>query len=431
MKNVECRLALGRALLAVALGYYAIPPASVQAGDWPQILGPERSGVATDEKLATRWPAGGPKKLWSKSIGMGYASAVVAGDNVIVFHRENSKEILQSLHTNGAERWKRSFPAYYRGGVNSDLGPRCTPVIDGNDVFAYGAAGDLYCVDLATGKPRWTRSLYEDYEASPGFFGAGSAPLVVDDRVLVNVGGKGKDGQGAGLVALDRKTGRTLWAKTNEGASYAAPIQLTYQQQPAALFVARLNAVAVRPADGKELFRFPFGKRGPTVNAATPVLADDLLFFTASYGIGGEMRRLTKDGLKTVWENDRSLSSQFATPVFHNAYLYGSHGREDIGQAELRCVEARSGKVQWSQPMGVAHVIRSGDLLLVQTTLGELKLLRANPKRFELLAAAEVATEPTKALPALADGRLYVRVTDEDDSKLMCFEVGATQGVVD
>lgn len=395
---------------------------TVTGGEWPQILGPSRSGVAENEKLTTSWPVGGPKKLWSKSIGMGYASAAIQGDQVIVFHRVGSDERLESLTLDGKTRWIRNFPAYYRGGVNNDLGPRCTPVIDGAQFFAYGAAGDLYCVSLADGKVRWNRSLARDYSAPDGYFGAGSAPIVSGDRVLVNVGARG-----AGLVAVNRVSGKTIWKRSDEGGSYSAPTAFMRQGKTAVMFVTRKNAVCIDPQDGTEHFRFPFGKTGPTVNAATPLFNDGLLFLTASYGVGGDMRRLAGGGLKKVWSNDRSLSSQYTTPVFYKDHLYGSHGREDIGGGEFRCVEAATGDVKWSQTFGVAHVIRSGNLLLTQSVDGRIGLLRANPARFEQLATAEVTTMETKAIPALANGRLYVRVNNGRSSELLCFEVGETK----
>ncbi len=305
--------------------------------------------------------------------------------------------------------------------MNADSGPRCVPLIHNGTVFAFGAAGDLYAVDLAKGEPRWTQPLYADLGGSEGYFGAGSTPIVVDDVLLVNVGGR----NGAGIVGLEPASGKILWKKTNESASYSSPTSFVRNGKSHVLFVTRMNVVALEPKTGNETFRFEFGKRGPTVNAATPLILDQQrLFVSASYGVGAMAATITDGGYQTIWQSDRSLSSQYATAVYHEGFLYGTHGREDIGVAEFRCVDARSGKIQWSQPgMGVAHVIRAADKLLITSTAGEIYLVRANPKQFELLGKAKVTGKTLRALPALSDGKLYLRDHGGDNGRLYCLDV--------
>jgi len=401
----------------------ALTTPTAKAGDWPQLLGPNRNGAAEGERLLDSWPNDGPKRLWSKPLGAGYAGVAIQSDRVIAFHRVGNSERVEAFSADGRPVWKQDYPAHYRGGINSDKGPRCTPVIANGQVFAFGAAGDLYCLALADGKKLWTRNLLEDHPAPDSYFGTGSTPVVSQGHVLVNLGARG-----AGLIALDHKTGETVWKRTDEAASYSSPIQLNTGNNNV-LFITRYNAVCVRPKDGKEIFRFQFGKRGPTVNAATPLFDDGLLFLTASYGIGAHAYQIKNDTASRVWSGDDAMSSQFATPVFFEGHLFGCHGREDIGPASFRCVDAKTGNVKWSEDgYGVAHVIRAGKMLLIQTTDGRIELLRANTARFERLAKAQVAEGSTKAIPAVSNGRLFVRQNSDArrgaEGKLICLQVG-------
>jgi outer membrane protein assembly factor BamB len=416
LTNKPSQLTAGGFLLLAAA---AITP-TTNAGDWPQLLGPNRNGVAQGEQLLDSWPDGGPTRLWTKPLGTGYAGVAIQGDRVVSFHRVGGSERVEAFTVGGELAWKQDFSANYRGGANPDDGPRCTPVIDGDQVLAFGAAADLYCVSLADGATRWIRNLSEDYSLPQSYFGVGSSPIVIGDRVLINLGARG-----AGLIALDRKTGETVWKQTDENASYSSPIAIQLNNNTNVLFITRYNAVCVQPKDGKEVFRFKFGKRGPTVNAATPLFHDGVLFLTASYGIGAQAHQIKEGAVAQVWADDRTLSSQYATAVLSDGYLFGCHGREDIGVAAFRCVDARTGEVKWSQDdFGVAHVIQAGPRLLIQTTDGRLELAKVNTTRFERIAHSQVAEGSTRAVPALADGRLFIRQNNGKQGALICLQVG-------
>lgn len=404
--------------LCAAVAFVMVFVASqLSAGDWPQILGTHRNGHADGEQLLEKWPSGGPKVLWRYPLGSGYAGAAVAGNRVIVFHRIGSSERIECLAADtGKSQWKTDFPSNYRGGVDPDLGPRCVPLIDGGKVFAFGAAGDLHAVELETGKELWSRSLYADYQGDEGYFGAGSTPIVVASRLLVNVGGRG-----AGIVALHLATGKTVWQASDEAASYSSPAAAGGNK---AIFLTRMNCALADATDGRVITLFAFGKRGPTVNAATPLIFDGKLFVSSSYGVGAELASLDSTTAKKIWANDDTMSSQYATPVQHNGFLYGIHGREDIGVAELRCIEAATGKVRWSKTgYGVAHLILAGDKLLIQKSDGQICLAAADPAKYRELATARVSSGPTRALPALSNGRLFVR-SGSGGGELICLEVG-------
>jgi outer membrane protein assembly factor BamB len=383
---------------------------AAHGGDWPQILGPSRNGVAQQEPPLTAWPASGPRRVWSSSIGAGFAGPAVVGNRVLSFHRVKNADRIACLDAaTGQPVWQTDFTASYAGGVNPDNGPRCVPLVHDSRVYLFGAAGSLHCVQLADGKTVWSREAYADFNGQEGYFGAGSTPVVADSKLLVNIGGRN-----AGIVAFDLANGNTLWKATDERASYSSPAIARVQDVPRVIFVTRLNCVALDPRNGQVAFSFPFGQTGPTVNAATPLIADGHLFLSASYGVGAKYSRLSAPPVE-VWANDESMSSQYSTCVYRDLHFYGIHGREDYQSGELRCIEAATGRVRWSAAAPLTgSLILVGDQLLILTTDGQLLLARAQPDKYTELARAKISRHLTRSLPALSQGRLYFR--DNADS---------------
>ena len=228
----------------------------------------------------------------------------------------------------------------------------------------------------------------------------------------------------AGIVALNVAAGTTAWKATDEGASYSSPTVAVLDPgaaTPTAIFVTRLNAVGLDPATGKVRFRFAFGQRGPTVNAATPLVIDGNLFVSASYGVGAVWAKLNRDSAQEIWRSDEVMSSQYSTCVYRDGALFGIDGRQDLPPAHLRCFDPRTRKVHWTENnFGTGNLILAGDKLLIQKTDGELVLAAADKTRFRPLARAQVLDGTAQPLPALSGGLLYVR----DDQTLKCLRVG-------
>jgi outer membrane protein assembly factor BamB len=400
--------------LGAALGFCAD---AVQGGDWPQIAGPNRNAVAVDESLADEWPGGKPKKAWEARVGSGFAGPAVADNLVVLFHREKSSDKLTAFDAiKGTPVWTTSFPSTFRPQIVEDDGPRAVPTIQDGAVFAYSAEGKLYCVELKTGKKRWERKTHEDFGASGGYFGAGSAPLADGKRVVVNVGG---DKKGAGVVAFNVDSGETEWTAVQDQASYSAPVLATVDGTRHLLCITRLNLVSLNPENGKERFRTPFGQRGPTVNAAIPIVRGSNAFLTASYGIGAEWISMTANSVDVVWQ-DEILSSQYTTPVLIDGTMYGVDGRQDGGPIALKCFDPETRQVHWSQSLPeYATLIGADGKLLVMQTDGTLKLVQMSKSGYKALGSAALLVGKTRALPALSNGRFYVR----NESTLACFDL--------
>ncbi|WP_439629191.1 PQQ-binding-like beta-propeller repeat protein [Gemmata sp.] len=390
---------------------------TVPAADWPQFLGPTRDGQSPETKLNWEWPKDGPPVAWKLDVGSGWASPVVAGGKVLLFHRVQDDEVLVALDpATGKEKWIAKYATKYRDDFGFDNGPRSTPCVHDGKVFTLGANGNLHAFDLATGKVLWARDVREEYKAVKGFFGIACSPLVVGGNLVLNVGGKG-----AGVVALDPATGKEKWKATDDAASYSSPTAAEIDGTAAAVFVTRFGLRVFDAATGKVMYEFAFRPRvNESVQAATPLVWKDEIFLTASYATGAALVRVKGGELAEVWANDKSLSSQYNTPVRAGDYLYGVHGRADIGTAALRCVEWKTGAEKWSAAnFGVASLVAADGGIVALTEAGDLVRFDATPDGYKERGRARLLDKPTRAAAALADGRLFAR----DGGKLVCVKL--------
>ncbi len=387
----------------------------LSAEDWPQFLGPRRDGSYQGKPLPD-WPADGPKQLWKKNIGSGYAGPAIAGGKLILFHRIDQEEIVDCLNaTTGQPIWRARYAADYVDDFRFDNGPRAVPAIVDGRVYTHGAHGVVHAWDLNTGKALWKLDARIQFKAPKGFFGFACSPLVSGNTVLLNIGGPQ-----AGIIGLDTASGKLRWRATQEAASYASPVLSLINNQAHAVFFTREGLVSVHPATGKVHFRHLWRPAmNASVNACTPVVLGNLVFASTSYGKGATVLAVQENDLETVWANDTSLSSHYASCVINNGFLFGFHGRQEAG-ADLRCVDFKTGRVRWSQPgLRSGTVTLAGEELLVLTERGELIRAAAKPNAFQVNQRARVTRGEVRAYPALAHGRFYFR----DGDTLRCVQL--------
>lgn len=419
----------GRRLIALCatLACFAVVAGDTRAGDWPQILGPNRNGVAEGESIVDRFPAGGPQTVWQRSVGSGYAGIAVADGIAVLFHRLRDKEIVEAMDAaTGDVKWTAEFDAKYRPSFIDDSGPRAVPVIHNSRVYVYGAQGGLHCLELQSGKTVWSRKAFDELgpkrpfrgEPPEGYFGIGSCPLVEGNLLLVNVGGDSKQ---AGIVAFALADGKTVWTATDERASYSSPVAATIDGVRHVFFATRLNALSIDPKTGDTRFSLPFGEPGPKVTGANPLVIDGHLLLTASYGVGAVYAKIESNRADIQWTSDNTLSSQYTTSIVENGAVYGVHGRQDMGRAALRCIDPVTQKVLWSEDgFGYATLIKADGKLLVMKTDGELVLVQLSPQSYRELDRAQLLNGTARALPALSNGSLFVR----DERTLRCVQLG-------
>ena len=389
----------------------------VRADDWPQFLGPRRDGTSSEKGLLDAFPPGGPKVVWQRAVGEGFSGPVTSGDRLILFHRVGEEEVVECLNVStGKPVWKYAYPTSYQDALGKGDGPRSTPVISGDKVVTLGAEGTLSCVTLDGGKKLWSRSLTKEYKTPLGYFGIGTSPLVEQNLVLINVGGKN-----AGIVAFDLDAGTEKWKATNDPPSYSSPVMATVGAQRLAIFFTRTGAVVLNPKSGDVLFQKKWRARyDASVNAATPLIIGDQAFFSTSYETGALLLKLKVHGADELWTDENVMSNHYNTCVYLDGHLYGFDGRQEAGPS-FRCVELKTKKVKWEvEKFGCGTMIAADGMLVVLTEKGNLHLVKATPTAFRELAQVRLLDAgPCRAQIALANGRLYAR----DQKKLVCVEL--------
>jgi outer membrane protein assembly factor BamB len=421
-----------RPLVVVAMLSFLCWPAFCARADWPGLLGAQRDGFTSTATILADHSKAPAKIRWEIDAGQGYAGAAIAENLVVLFFRDGEQDVVQAVSLDkGNTIWKTSFPATYQQGIDRDTGPRSVPQIAQGKVFTYSAAGTLHCVDLQDGRKLWSRELRKDYGAEDGYFGAGNSPLIVDKSAIVNVGGRKK----GGVVAISIADGKTLWAATDADASYASPI--LWKQD--LVVPTRLATYGLNPADGSVRWQIPFGQRGPTVNAATPIITqEDQLFLTSSYGIGFVMAKRSAGSIEVVQKGD-SISSQYATPICVGPSLFGSDGREDGGETDFRCIDGKTGATLWTKSgMPICHTIgirseaansrenpkeKPGANLLLVGINGKLWYLPASRDGFKPVWSTQLPEGKYRALPAMSKNLLVVRTSGGSNAKWRCFEL--------
>lgn len=381
------------------------------AADWPGFLGPTRDGQSADTGLNWDWARTKPAADWAFDVGSGNAGPVAAGGVVFVFHRLGDEEVLTAVVADtGKPKWT------YKATARGTDGPQVAPLVVKDTVFALGYGGKLHAVHAKTGEKVWVRDLTKEYAPPEGYFGVGAGLLHVGGKLIVNVGAKG-----AGVVAFDAATGKEMWKATDDPPSYSTPTAIDLGGKPHAVVFTRTGLVVLNAGTGEVKYKHRHRSRiDASVNAATPLVWKDEVFLTAQYGTGAVLLKLSGKEPEEVWANDTSLSCQYDTPVRVGEFLYGVHGRQDTGAADLVCVEWKTGAVKWKQPrFGVAHLIAVDGGILALTEAGELVRFDASPKGYMERARAAVLDGLTRAAPALADGRLYLR----NEAKLVCVKL--------
>jgi len=434
-----------------------VPNLATRTGgeDWPRFLGPTRDSKSSEKGILTDWPDGGPKIIWKRSLGTSYGIGSVSRGRYFQFDRYGDHARLSCLNAETGELlWNWEYPTDYSDLYGYNNGPRCSPVVDDDRVYIFGAEGMLHCLRVTDGQLIWKIDTEEKFGVVQNFFGVGSTPVIEGDLLICMIGGSPEDsqelppgaldrvvGNGTGVVAFNKFTGEVEYSITDELASYAAPQLVTIDGRRWCFVFARGGLVGFHPVNGKVDFHYPWrAKILESVNASRPVVVEDQVFISETYGPGSSLLKVEAGGYEVLWDDagrrEKAMQTHWNTAVHHNGYLYGSSGRH-TSNAELRCVEWKTGKVIWSQE-GLTRC----SLMYVDghfVCLGEdgvLRLLEATPKKYEVVATARLLDKnaprdlftgrqpqllkpPCWAAPILAQGLLYVRGSD----KVVCLEL--------
>lgn len=416
--------------------------------DWPCFLGPTGNSVSPEKGIISPWPKQGLKVVWFRKLGQGYAMPVISKGRLFLFERHGDTARCVCLKSDTAEElWKFEYPTHYEDKFNYNGGPRCCPVVDDERVYLHGVEGMLHCLRLSDGKMLWKVDTAAEFNVIQNFFGVGSTPVLEGEALIVQVGGSPKGsstrisdfldlkGNGSGVVAFDRRTGKVLYKISDELASYASPVLATINGRRWCFVFARGGLLGFEPKTGKVDFHFPWRcEELESVNASNPVVVGDRVLITECYGPGAALLQVKPGGYQVLWRDDektlrnKSLMCHWMTPIHVEGYVYGCSGRH-TSNAELRCVELATGKVMWREPR-----LTRTSLLLIDghfICLGEdgrVLLLKVNPKAFQLVSEMEVKHPktgeplleyPCWAAPIVSHGLLYLRGNDY----LVCLEL--------
>jgi len=396
---------------------------AVSGAAWPQYRGLGHDGKTT-ERVSSKWPASGPKEIWKAPMAGGFSSITVAdGRAFTLVLREvegvQHEVVLAVDAATGKELWMVPLaPSKYDGGGDSGTndnkggdGPRSTPSVDGRMVYVMSARLVLHGLDAKTGQKVWSKDLMKDHAGRNISWQNAASPLVEGNAVYVAGGGVGQ-----GLLAFDKKTGEVIWKGQDDKMTHATPVAATIQGVRQVIFFTQTGLVSVAPKSGEVLWRYDFKYNVST--AISPVVAGDVVYCSAGYGVGAGSVKISKQGGKLaateVWRKTGQLMNHWSTPVFKDGYLYGMFSFKEYGNGPLKCVELATGKEVWSQAgFGPGNVTLAGDKLVVLSDAGHLVVVEANPKAYNELARAKVVSGKCWSTPTLSDGRVYARSTKE------------------
>lgn len=374
------------------------------SADWPQWRGPERTGISAETGLLKQWPPNGPPQVWAASgLGEGYGSIAVSGGRIFVQGLRNRQSIVLSLNAaDGKHLWSKNIGP----GADNDRGPgpRSTPTIDGDRLYVLTETGDLACLKH-DGTMVWQRNILREFNGRNIQWLISESPLVDGDRVIVTPGGRN-----AGMVALNKMTGATVWSSSdlNDEAGYASPIAADVQGVRTIMTYTADAGVGVRASDGKLMWRHG-AVANNTANIATPIYFDNKVFYTSAYGTGGALLGLRAENGEVRAQEiyfTREMQNHHGGVVLVNGYLYG------YNNAILTCLEFATGKLMWrNRSVGKGAISYADGHLYI---LGEdyvVGLVEANPTAYREKGRFQVPDLglPAWAHPVVSDGRLYIR----------------------
>lgn len=391
-----------------------------RADDWPQWRGINRDAISHETGLLQDWPKGGPRLVWkAQGLGRGYSSVSVADGKIFTMGDLGAPvngEALIALQVSGGKKiWTAKV-----GESWSDGGPRCTPTVDGDRVYALSPHGDLVCFTTAAGKELWRKNLKKDFGGHMmSGWGYSESPLVDGDKLVCTPGGKEST-----LVALDKKTGKLIWKSRvpqGDGAAYSSIITANINGERQYVQFMGRGVVGVAANDGTFLWRFDKPANG-TANCSTCIANDHFVFAASAYGAGGALAKISESDKAEVVYSTKNMKNHHGGMVLVDGHLYGANGGNGETPA-LVCLDFKTGDVMWEeQKAGKGSIAYADGRLYYRDEGGAMVLVEANPHQY--LEHGRFNQPDRKGAPAwqhpvIANGKLYLR----DQDVLLCYDI--------
>ena len=397
--------------------------------DWTQWGGPTRNFVVETTGLASSWPSGGPKKLWTRALGEGHSTILAENGRLYTQYRplglmarvrRSQEEVVTALDAaTGKAVWEFKYAA-----PTSDLdfsegaGPHSTPLIMGDRLYATSSRKELFALDKTNGRLLWSHDLMKEYGAPPPGRGYSCSPLAYRGSVIVTVGGRGQ-----AVAAFNQQNGALVWKNGTFEISPASPILIDVDGQPQIVVFGGDQVVGMDPATGQTLWAHPH-RTDWGLNISTPSWSsvDHLLFVSSAYGTGSRVLELRQTAGKTSvtekWASNR-VRIHFGSVIRLGDYVYGASG--DLGPAFLTAVDVKTGRTAWQdRSFARAQLLYGDGKLILLDEDGALGLASISPQGLKVLARAPVLENLSWTAPTLVGTKLYAR----DRKNIVAFELG-------
>ncbi|MFN9219410.1 MAG: PQQ-binding-like beta-propeller repeat protein [Planctomyces sp.] len=421
---------------------------AVSADDWPQWMGPQRDNVWREDGLLEKFPAGGPKVLWSTPVAGGYSGPAVSGGKVCITDYVTADNVkvdnFDRREFSGTERihcldeatgkvlWTHEYPVKYS--ISYPAGPRCTPVMHEGLVYALGAEGHLFCLSTDSGKVVWSHDLKKEYSTTAPLWGYAAHPLIDGDNLLTLAGGEGTH-----IVALNRLTGQEVWRSTSSGAQgqgYCPPTIINHGGARQLIMYKPDAVVSLDPATGKQYWSLPYEASNGSI-IMSPVLSGNYLY-AAGYSNKSLMMELdpARPAARELWRDKSNIICPVnVQPFLDKEVLYGFDQK-----GVLRALTIPDGKRLWEtsdaigkRPAGseTAFIVRQGSRYVLFNELGELLLAELTAEGYREIDRAKVI-EPSNfafgrevvwSMPAFANRHVYLR----NDNQIICVDFAAAK----
>lgn len=398
-------------LAAVALVFASTAQALAQSdANWPQWRGPNRDGVSKETGLLKQWPEKGPSLVWKASgAGSGYSSFSIANGRMYTMGLRGDREFVIAFDiTNGKEAWATPHGSAFRNDRGD--GPRGTPTIDGDRLYALGGSGDLTCLDVKTGKIVWTKNVLREFGGSNITWGISESPLVMGNKVLVNAGGRN-----ASIVALNKDNGSVIWKSQSDESGYSSAIPLQVNGGTQVVFFTHDRALGLDINDGRLLWEY--GKPANNVaNVATPIVRGNRVFISSDYGTGGGVVEIKADGRAQEVYFTKDMRNHHSSSVLVGDYLYG------FSSSILTAMKFDTGEIAWrDRSVGKGSLVYADGNLYCFSENGIVGLVEATPTGYHEKGRFRIQQGelPTWTHPVVAGGRLYLR----DQDTIYAFDV--------